>query len=351
MIAHIRMSGHQLATPLFETPHEIVSWMGAIQAQDYSMAKWAIGIRSRCCSLHDIDESIRKGEILRTHILRPTWHFVSSQNIRWMLQLSAKRIRSAYESFHKNLNIDSKLYYSCNRLFEKILEGKSLTRQEIAAELYKAGIPADTPYVSHFLIIAETEGIICSGTDRNGKPTYALLDERVPQTEELPKEEALAKLATLYFRSHSPASFEDFHWWSGLSVTEARTAVESIRTDLITEPFKTQNLLLHADYKEHAGNTDILHFLPAYDEYLISYKDRSAVLEKEHQAKAHNSYGIFQPVILHNGKITGNWKRSLKKGNLTIDTSFFDQNSSVNSEIIKKAQNRYKDFFLPTTIL
>lgn len=348
MIADIRMHSQQLASPGMEHPKDIVSWMGVIQAQDYPMSKWAVGSRLQSGSLQTVDDALSRGEILRTHVLRPTWHLVASEDIRWMLSLSEKRIKSAYASYAKVLQSDitEKQYGRFNELVVRILEdNKSLTRQEIEAEVNQRGMKTEDRLIERLIGNSEIEGVICSGVDKDNKPTYALLDERAPQVAEVHKEEALARLAKRYFQSHSPAGLNDFAWWSGLSVTEARKAIGLIDSELVTDKFSSQNLFVHESFKETVPSVnDTLHLLPSYDEYLISYKDRTAVLDLEHHRKAFNNFGIFYPVILYNGKVIGNWSKTKKKSGMVIETSFFDPELRIGKELVEKAKDRYQRF-------
>lgn len=199
--------------------------MGAIQAQDYRMAKWAVGCRTASTDATQIEAALNRGDILRTHLLRPTWHFVSSKDLRWMLSLTADRIRTANESFARGTDAEftPRLLSRSLELLQKTLEGnKHRTKEEIGEALNQRGIPLSQYALRHLLMRAETDGIVCSGADKKGTATYALLDERAPHGEEPSREEALARLARIYFRSHSPATLADFTWWSGLTATEAR---------------------------------------------------------------------------------------------------------------------------------
>lgn len=348
MITDIRVLSQQLTNPLFDNPKDLVSWMGAIQAQNYNMAKWAIGIRTKNATLKSVDEALEKGEIVRTHIMRPTWHFVAPEDIRWMLGLTGKRVGTAIKSWYGKHGISDELYNKYLKRLEKILEGsKGLSKQEIIEKLTEKDLNVDVKILEGVIGIAESEAIICSGVDKAGKNTYTLLEERVPSVSKLTKEESLALLATKYFRSHSPASLEDFTWWSGLTITEARQAVKLIQHDLVTEQYPTCSLFLHHSYNQkNEPLQDVLHFLPSYDEYLISYKDRSTVMEPEYHHKAFNTFGIFQPVILHNGHVIGNWKKVTKKKQLEIETEFFIKKNSVKADLIKTATENYKAFLL-----
>ena len=231
----VRLSAQQLSDPRFDDPRALVRWMGAVQAQDYKAVRWAVGIRLRTASLRAVDRALERGEILRTHVMRPTWHLVAAEDIRWMLRLSARRIRSANSSLARSrgLGIDDGMYSRSNRLIEKMLRGNlCLTKRQIADRFQAAGIAADTHFMTRYLMRAEADGIVCSGPDRAGQFTYALLEERVAPVPELTRDESLGRLARAYFRSHSPATASDFAWWSGLSASDVRAAIGSIRDEL-----------------------------------------------------------------------------------------------------------------------
>ena len=239
-LTDIRLHAQQLVAPQFDDPAELIRWMGMVQAQEYSSAKWAVALRLRTPAAAPVEEALREGRILRMHIMRPTWHFIAAEDVRWMLHLSARRIRAANASFAKGngCGLDEGDYLRCSRLLERILGGGNhLTRQQIAGELERAGMAVDAPRLNRLMMHAETDGVVCSGADRAGKPTYALLAERVPQAVDLPEEEALALLALRYFRSHSPATFDDFVWWSGLPVGQARRGVGALDGELLRESF------------------------------------------------------------------------------------------------------------------
>lgn len=348
MITHIRVASQQLEQSRFESPKELVSWMGAIQAQEYEMAKWAIGIRLRSPSLETVNEALYKGDILRTHVMRPTWHFVAAEDIRWMLMLSSERIKAAVMSYAKGHfgKIEKTLFTRCLDQIGKILEGyKSLTKQEVTAELQKSGILPTIDHVNLFLTWGEVEGIVCSGIDKGKKTTYALLDERVPPTRELCREEALARLASRYFQSHSPAQLQDFVWWSGLTATECRLAINLIKAELMTETFDSREYFIHQSWKGKNESEPVLRLLPAFDEYLISYKNRTDVLPLEHHPKAFNRFGTFYPVILYNGKIIGNWSRSIKKNTIQIEMDFFEKKPRIPVKLIQQAEAQIDAFY------
>ena len=346
-IPNIRLLNQQLLNPLFREPKELVSWMGAMQAQNYSMVKWAVGMRLKSATIQAVEKALHEGEILRTHVMRPTWHLVAAEDIRWMLKLSAQRIISANDSFAKgyDLDIPNELYTKAHDLLEKILCGKkSLTKQEIAEHFNRSGIVADNRRMTRFMARAEQEGIICSGEDRGSKCTYALLEERVPPMPELTKDESLARLARSYFRSHSPAVLQDFIWWSGLPVSDAKQAVYLIASELTTEQWKEQTWYIHDTCRTRGKLSGHIHLLPSYDEYLLGYKDRTDVLPLEHYSKAFTNNGLFFPIVLHNGQVIGNWDKSVKKKSVDLKYSWFRQVADMNEETLERERQKFTRF-------
>lgn len=345
-LRNIRSASHQLAKPDFERPGEVVKWMGALQGQDYKMSKWAIALRMKGGALSTVNEALRTGEIARTHVMRPTWHWVAGCDLRWMLKLSGQRVRKSIDQWTKGCGIEitESHYAKCNEYFEKWLSGgRSLTKEALALEFQRAGIPADDHRIRRYLLRAEVEGIICSGEDQMDKPTYALLEEHLPSAPDWSREEALAELACRYFRSHAPATLKDFVWWSGLTATEAKQAVALAGARLTKERYQEQEFLLHADCRETNPET-VVHLLPPYDEYLVGYKERQTVIDPAHYAKAFNKWGIFYPVVFYQGQIVGNWSKTVKRGQPSVAVSFFEPGfaSSVDPEELEEAQNRFK---------
>lgn len=344
-IRNIRLQSQQLINQSFADPKSLVEWMGAIQAQDYNMAKWAIGCRLTSATNLMIENAFNRGDILRTHVMRPTWHFVSCDDIRWMAALSSKKIIAAWKSYNKKYNVDEKEYTKYTKLIEKILEGNHhLTREEIKQEFEQAGIIMDSHEMNHYMMNAEALGIVCSGIIKNKKHTYALLDERVPKTENVTNDEALFRIATKYFRSHSPASIDDFVWWSGLSITEARKAINMIKNNLTAERYNNKELFIYDASNYVSPLNENFHLLPSFDEYIISYKDRSHVLALEHYSKAFNNFGTFYPVMAYNGNIIGNWKKDEKKKQIIINSELFTNETIINKELTKKSYTTYYNY-------
>jgi hypothetical protein len=340
-IAFIRLASHQLSGSRLQTPEAVVAWLGAVQAQDYSMAKWAVGVRLPDSTETVVEDAFNQGKILRTHILRPTWHLVAPGTIRWMLSLTAERIKASARSRDRDLEITEALYSQSNRLICKALEGnKHLTREAIGKELEKVKITVNSARLVHFLMRAEVEGLVCSGALQGKTHTYALMDERVAPDPVLHKEEALAKLAQIYFQSHSPATVPDFSWWSGLSLTDARQGLEAIKSGLTAEAINGQTYWINPEFRQATGNENTCRLLPAFDEYVVSYKDRTAILCSENHSRAISSNGIFRPVIVVNGQVIGLWKKSPNKKNPVL-LDFFEQPDDTTRRLVEKTIERF----------
>ena len=352
-IVSIRLKSQQITSTKFKTAKQIISWLGAMQAQDYAMAKWGIGVRLPGSTNEVIETALNKGEIIRTHLLRPTWHFVSPDDIYWMLELTAPQIKSSMKSRNKELKLTKSVIEKSNKIIvEALSKGEHLTRDELKKEFEKNNIATGNNRLSHLLFEAELDGLICSGNIKNKKQTYALLSRRVPIKKILTKEESLAELAKRYFSSHCPATIHDFIWWSGLTVKDAKNALELVKPNFISETIDYQTYWLTNSFSIPKNNNKIsVHLLPAYDEFIISYKTRHLAFPSGHFKKAVSSNGIFRPVIIVNGQVEGLWKRIINKDKVIIETEFFQQPKSNILSLIKKKAGLYGNFFRMKTEL
>jgi hypothetical protein len=222
-IRYHRLYNQQIAKSAFIKPAEIVSWLGAMQAQEFAMAKWAIGLRLPGSVESQIEEAFNKGDILRTHLLRPTWHFVSPQDIRWLLKLTAPRIHALNEYYYKRNGLDAKtIKRSLDVLTKELQGGKYLTRTQVQEALAAAKIKAQGERMAYIMMEAELDGIICSGPRQKKQFTYALLEERVAPVKHIDNDEALGKLMNRFFASRGPATLADFTYWSGFTIRHAK---------------------------------------------------------------------------------------------------------------------------------
>jgi len=344
-ISNYRLLSQKISSTQFSSAKEIVGWMGAMQAQDFAMAKWAVGIRLLNSTDAKIEMALNKGEIIRTHVMRPTWHFVSADDVYWLLDLTAGKIKSALKTRDKQLELSESLFIRSNNLIESVLkEGNHLSREELTTVFNNANIRTDDNRLSHIMLRAELEGIVCSGQIKGNKPCYSLLSQRVPRKKTISRDESICELAKRYFTSHGPATFRDFVWWSGLSVTQARKGLESIQSDFNSEKVGSAKYWFKDSFSTIPPETNSVYLLPAFDELIISYKDRSSTLSLIHNNKAVSQNGIFHPVIVANGQVTGIWKRKIKKDELLIEMSSFLADEQFTADLINKAALEYGNF-------
>ncbi|MFL5732171.1 MAG: winged helix DNA-binding domain-containing protein [Chloroflexia bacterium] len=357
-IAHQRLHNQHIAGPGFSTPADVVRWLGAVQAQDYPAGKWAVGLRAPSLSDDEVERAITNGEVLRTHVMRPTWHLVAPEDIRWLQALTAPRVKVAISNWARRMELDEAFLARTHILIEQALQGGNhLTRPEIAAVLNQAGIPTDPLRLTNIVMQAELDALICSGPRKGHEITYALLEERVPQTRPLAYDEALAELTRRYFTSHGPATVKDFVWWSGLTTAQARSGLEMIKTQLIQEVFDGKTYWFPepapstGDTSSSAGAPGA-YLLPNYDEYIVAYADRTAAYD-DIPADKLDARGnvLFNHTILINGWVVGIWKRTLKKAEVVIEATPFASLSESESQVVTAAAERYGRFLhLPATV-
>jgi hypothetical protein len=344
-IANARLINQQLADTHFKTANEIVSCMGAMQAQDYAMAKWAIGVRLPGSTDTTIQAAIDKGEIIRTHLLRPTWHLVSADDIYWLLELTGPRLINSLKTPYRWFELDENVFKKSHAVMEKALRNNShLTRDELLARLNAENINTEGLRSLHLLIHAELEGLICSGCYKDKSQTYALLHERVLETSKLTKDEALGKLAERYFSSHGPATIADFAWWANLKLADARHGLEMVKNNFIAIAIDKQTFWMSNDLAAVDFSQNYTYILPAFDEFLISYADRTAAIVNELQNRAFTNNGIFKPVIIEKGQVIGTWKRTITKEKVIIEPAFFKPQSNAAINRITKAARSFGRF-------
>lgn len=345
-LLHIRLYNQLLTTHELKETQEIVAWMGAMQAQMLDLARWAIGTRLENKTVKDIDEALNTGKVIRTHILRPTWHFVSAEDIHWMYDLSNARLKPVYQSYAKQSGADIAFINRTIPLLEKaLLDGKHLTKTEISEVLQTQSITLDTTHLNMLIHFAEMEGIVVNGRLNGNKQTYTLLGEWAPRKHTLSKEEALERLARRFFTSHAPATINDFAWWSGLSLTECKQAIELIKGDFVSETINSRTFWMKKDLKVPPTSEHSALLLPPFDEFVVSYKDRSELIADHHYSKVMTKNGIFSPTLMLNGEIIGSWKKTIKKGVPQIELSYFEKTPKHIQQLFEPERKRLERFY------
>jgi len=340
-----RLRNQLLVESTLRKPEQVVSWLCAMQAQDFTAAKWAVACRAPGVQDGDVEQAFNDGLILRTHVLRPTWHFVTPQDIRWLLALSAPRVHAVNDYYYRQSDLDAKTFKKSCAMIHRVLEGgKTLTRAELAVYLKRAKIPADGLKLAYLMMHAELEGVITSGPRRAKEFTYALMDERVPQGQTFEREEALAELAKRYFTSHGPAAARDFACWSGLTIKDAQRAAESAGT--------LESASIGGIAHWTARDTDASLFksscgllLPNYDEYLVAYKDRAPFIDASRAANiVARSNGAFANHLVIDGCLAGGWSRTLQTTSVLIEVAPYKKLTPAQIRSVTNACDSYGEF-------
>jgi hypothetical protein len=344
-ILQLRLANQHLANNRLSDPTQLVAQLGAVQAQDYSAAKWALGLR--LCQATDqlLEESFAKADFLRTHVLRPTWHFVAPADIRWMLALTAPRIKAATASYSRVLGFDEAIFSHSARVIQRALEGgNSLTRAELRVALEQADIAVpDGGWLGRMILQAELDALVCSGPRRGVQHTYALLDERVPPAPLFQVDEALVELTWRYFSSHGPALVQDCSWWSGLPVGEVRRGVELNGWRLDHEVVGGQTYWFHQTSPRSMPQTTYL--LPNFDEYTVAYRSRGLYFDRARNWTGNPRHDVpFGNVIVVDGRVVGRWQRTKQRDRLNIESQWSIQPSDAERRALDVATERYIAF-------
>jgi hypothetical protein len=352
-ILRLRLYNTGLSHSPFENAVDAVSHLGAVQAQDFTAAKWALGLRIRNATDKEIERAFNDGKILRIHVLRPTWHFVLPEDVHWMLELTAPRVKSFLKNYNRKLGLDDALFARSNAMIIAALEGYNyLTRQELKSILADAGIETDVQRLAHIVAWAELDGLICSGPRRGKQFTYALLEERMKRSDRPDREQSLAKLALRYFSSHGPAQLKDFAWWSGLAEKDAQSALDMVKSRLnqATVNTKTYWFPPHTEAGIPDRPTALLLFV--YDEYTIAYHDRSDISEAQDIERMIAMGNALTAVIVLNGRVEGTWTKALTKDSVGIRLDPFRELNNNEREAVEAQVERYGRFFaIPAVIV
>ena len=306
----IRLLNQQLVAPQFNNPTEVVHYMGAMQAQEYRMMRWAVEMRTRKPSARAFKRAFDEGGIIRLHLMRGTWQLVAAEDYWMMIDLCAPKaiaVTKGWMSSNKISIPDEELLYVRDILALTAADLGSATKDDFVRALAEKDIRMDGHRLSYHIRMAEMSGTLCSGELLPMKATYALTANKVKPKTQMNKDEALAYFTRKYFQSRQPATLEDFVWWSGLNIGDCRRGIELLGNTIHVECLKGREFYLTADCRKRGFRKGKFLLIPPYDEYLISYKSRDIVLPPEHRHHAHNNSGIFQPIIAYDGIICGNW--------------------------------------------
>lgn len=348
----LRLRHHLLSTPITTDPVDVVTRFGAMQAQEFSHAKWAVGLRCPSATDDALERCIQERTIIRTSLLRGTLHLVAAKDIRWMLSVAAPIVNARYASLHRKLGLDDDRFGPISDTIRRHLEGgKRLTRPEMLAPLEGSGITTQGQHGNHILYRAALDGLICMATPRGKQTTYTLLDEWSPGTTKIDRDTALTELAVRYFDTHGPATLGDFMFWSGMQIGNARMVLDMAAPRLHRERWDGQDYWMSPGIKLDVPIERSVHLLAGFDEYVLGYKDRSAFLPPERISDVITTNGIFKPVILMDGQVAGTWTRTIGKSSVDIELTPFKPLRKAERRSIDEAAERYGVFLgLPVRI-
>ena len=339
----IRLLNQQLAAPQFSDPAQVVSHMGAIQAQEYRMMRWAVAMRTRKPSARAFKAAFDDGRIIRLHLMRGTWQLVSADDYWWMLDLCAPKAIAVTRGWMSSnrISIPEKEQMDIRDILAQTTADKgSVTKEDFVQALDEREIRMDAHRLSYHIRMAELTGTLCSGDLLPMKATYALTADKVGPRNAIDRDEALMRFARNYFRSRQPATLEDFVWWSGLNIGDCRRAIALLGNSIHAVKWKGREFYLTDDCRTRGFRSGKCLLIPPYDEYLIGYKSRDIVLPTEHTHRAHNNSGIFQPIIAHDGIICGNWAPFKDD----CQTAFFD--GAYDESALQSAWQIYKRYLV-----
>ncbi len=344
-----RLAAHRLAWTSFASPVEVVRWFGAVQAQDYLGALWAVGLRTRGAVEADVERALAERAIVRTWPMRGTLHFVPAEDTRWMLRLLTPRVLERSKARERQLGLGAKDFARSRKLLAKALDGgRQLTRDATYAVLERGGVSPAGQRGIHVVGRLAQEGFLCYGARDGKQQTFALLDAWVPpsSSRDLAREEALAELALRYFTGHGPALLRDLVWWSGLPAADAREALALAAPRLAREEMDGETYWLSPDAPEapraaRAKDEPPLCLLPPFDEWLVGYRDRDDVLDPAHRDRIGS---LLSPTIVDGGRVTGTWGRRLAKGKAAVTASFFERKARPGARALHGAVERYRRF-------
>lgn len=331
------------------TPRDVVRHLGAVQAQDYRGGLWAVGLRAGGSDESTVENALADRSILRTWPMRGTLHLVAAEDARWMLQLLAPRVVAGLAGRYRQLELEPAVFLRAGRVFEKVLQGGGqLTREEMYGLLQAARIAPKGQRGIHILQRLAQDGVLCFGPRKGKQQTFVLLDEWIPRAGPRARDEALAELALRYFRSHGPATAQDFAWWTGLTLREASAGLDAAAALLSRDSCEGRDYWGPGTESGTAKLNPAALLLPPFDEFLVAYRDRGASLDPAH---AVHLASLLSPTIAVRGRIVGTWTRTLGRDAVKVAARLFSAWNESELRAIRSAARRYGAFIGSTTVV
>lgn len=340
----VRLANQHISRPAFRDPADVVRWLGAVQAQDYIGGLWAIGLRTKGATEATVEDAVARRTIVRTWPMRGTLHFVAAEDVRWILPILTPRVIAAAQGRFRQLGLNAATFTKSARVAERALVGGNVVRRDRLYEIWNAaGIATHESRGLHLLGVLSQQGLLCFGPRDGKQQTFTLLEEWIPASRTLEREAALGELARRYFASHGPATVQDFSWWAGVTITDARSGLESAKSTLESADVNGRTFWF-AGSSAAKGKADTAYLLPPWDEFTVAYRDRSDVLDPKYATRLNAGGGLLSPVIVVRGSVIGTWKRTIRKDTVTVQPAFFKAPNAADRALVVAAVERYATF-------
>ena len=346
-VARARLGAQRLVGRPFSGAAAAVGWLTAVQAQDYAGAKWALGLRTPDATDAALDKLFDAGAFLRTHVLRPTWHLVLPEDIRWLLELTGPRVKAQLAAYDRREGVTQELLAQSRRvLAAELASGTERTRPQLSGALARAGIRVTGLLVGRLLMHAELDGLIASGARQGRQQTYALLDARAPRAPRRPREEAVAELVRRYFTGHGPAQVQDCAWWSGLTMGDVRRGLAEAGSELVEERIDGRAYRRPPNAPQPQVPLHTAHLLPNYDEFVVAYRDRSAALDpaRGFDLAPFPMGSILAHTVLLDGQVWGGWKRRRAGREVVVELGPLDVLDAAAEAALERAAEAFGRF-------
>ncbi|GIG02644.1 winged helix DNA-binding domain-containing protein [Catellatospora citrea] len=352
-LASWRMRNLGLHATADATPQDVVGRLGAVQSQDYGPATWSLGERITAAHEDRLHRDFAEGALLRTHVLRPTWHFVTPEDIAWVLALTGPRVHQLNAYYYRQLGLDEQLRARCDALLTEALTGTQLTRKELTALCQAAGIGTEGFRMAYILMNAELNGLICSGAMKGKQHTYALLAERAPQALVLDPDAALAELTLRYFTSHGPATVKDFRWWSSLTQAEIRRSLDLVRGQLHSLDADGLTYWFAGEPAQpHTSDGPVAHLLQGYDEYIVGYTESKHLLNVAGVGGGQRlDRPVYNGVLIIDSQVAGHWKRTVGRTEVAVEVLVYAPLDADRAAAVQAAADHHGRFLgLPARV-
>lgn len=342
-----RIVGQHLRTDPCASAAEVVADLVCVQSQEYSHAFWSLGLRCLAPTFAEIRRQFDDGQFLRTHILRPTWHFVTPADIRAVLAVTSPRVHRRNAGRYRELGLDAGTLSRSVEVIAAALVGNHYrTRRELGQELERRGISTAGQRLAHLVMYAELEALICSGPMAGPQHTYALLDERVPPAPQTDPKDALAELVFRFFSGHGPASVAELVRWSSLPTAEVKAAVESLRDRLESSTAEGQTLWWDPQrpLPPSGPSRPVALLLPLYDELLLSYRALNFPRDPRHPHAPRDD--LFVGSVIVDGPMgarntgprnVGTWRRTVRGSFVQVQTSLSPSVTRAEEKAVQEA--------------